>query len=70
MSSFHNGSVDYCTTSGTGDIEENARPFFILTLYLSISFRFTLSPAEREPSEYGSFTWAGTMGLWISAVSV
>ena len=34
LSSFHNGKVEYCTTSGTGDIEENARPFFLLRLYL------------------------------------
>ena len=24
LSSFHNGKVEYCTTSGSGDIEENA----------------------------------------------
>ena len=28
LSSFHNGKVKYCTTSGSGDIEENASPFF------------------------------------------
>ena len=35
MSSFHKGKVKYCTTSGSGDIEENASPvFFLLRLYL------------------------------------
>ena len=29
LSSFHNGKVEYCTTSGSGDIEENASPFFL-----------------------------------------
>ena len=24
LSSFHNSKVEYCTTSGCGDIEENA----------------------------------------------
>ena len=24
LSSFHNGKVEYCATSGSGDIEENA----------------------------------------------
>ena len=28
LSSFHNGKVKYCTTSGSGDIEENASPVF------------------------------------------
>ena len=35
LSSFHNGKVEYCTTSGSGDIEENASPvFFTQTLDL------------------------------------
>ena len=32
LSSFHNGKVKYCATSGSGDIEENASPFFLLRL--------------------------------------
>ena len=35
LSSFHNGKVEYCTTSGSGDIEENASALFLLRLYLS-----------------------------------
>ena len=32
--SFHNGKVEKCTTSGSGDIEENASPvFFTQTLF-------------------------------------
>ena len=35
LSSFHNGKVEYCTTSGSGDIEENASAiFFTQTLFL------------------------------------
>ena len=34
LSSFHNGKVEYCTTSGSGDIEENASAiFFTQTLF-------------------------------------
>ena len=33
LSSFHNGKVEYCTTSGSGDIEENACAVFLLRLY-------------------------------------
>ena len=29
LSSFHNGKVEYCATSGSGEIEENASPIFI-----------------------------------------
>ena len=32
LSSFHNGKVEYCTTLGSGDIEENASAFFLLRL--------------------------------------
>ena len=28
LSPFHNGKVKYCATSGYGDFEENASPFF------------------------------------------
>ena len=28
LSSFHNGKVEYFTTSGSGDIEENASAIF------------------------------------------
>ena len=36
LSSFHNGKVEYCTTSGSGDIEENASPvFFFIRLYIN-----------------------------------
>ena len=34
LSSFHNGKVEYFTTSGSGDFEENASPFFLLRHYL------------------------------------
>ena len=34
LSPFHNGKVKYCATSGSGDFEENASPFFILRHYL------------------------------------
>ena len=33
LSSFHNGKVEYCTISGSGDIEENASAVFLLRLY-------------------------------------
>ena len=34
LSSFRSGKVEYCTTSGSGDIEENANPvFFTQTLF-------------------------------------
>ena len=28
LSSFHNGKVEYCITSGSGDIEENSSAIF------------------------------------------
>ena len=28
LSSFHNGKVEYCAISGSGDIEENASAIF------------------------------------------
>ena len=48
LSSFHNGKVEYCTTSGSGDIEENASAFFfysyfrylISMLVINITFQF------------------------------
>ena len=34
LSSFHNGKVEYCTTSGSGDIEENASPVFFYSDFM------------------------------------
>ena len=40
LSSFCNGKVEYCTTSGSGDIEENASPvFFTQTLAISTIYK-------------------------------
>ena len=37
LSSFHNDKVEYCTTFGSGDIEENASAiFFLLRPYNSL----------------------------------
>ena len=57
--SFHNGKVEYCTTSGSGDIQENASALFLLRLYFpnfsSISlvlyrkFAMTNKQTDRHP---------------------
>ena len=39
LSSFHNGKVEYCAISGSGDIEENASVIFFYS-------DFTLGKAE------------------------
>ena len=36
LSSFHNGKVEKCTTSCSGDIEENASAVFFTQTLLSI----------------------------------
>ena len=39
LSSFHNGKIEYCMTSGSGDIEKNASVLFLLkTLFQVIHF--------------------------------
>ena len=35
LSSFHNGKVEYCTTSGSGDIEENASAIFFYSDFIN-----------------------------------
>ena len=34
LSSFHNSKVEYCTTSGSGDIEENAGAIFFYSDFI------------------------------------
>ena len=36
LSSFCNGKVDYCTTSGSGDIKENASPVFFYSDFIYV----------------------------------
>ena len=44
LSSFHNGKVEYCATSGSGDIEENASAiFFTQTLCKVFSIHLLIS---------------------------
>ena len=41
LSPFYNGKVEYCTTSGFGDIEENASAgFFTQSLFLPAKLVF------------------------------
>ena len=37
LSPFHNGKVEYCTTSGFGDIEENASAGFFYSEFIFTS---------------------------------
>ena len=37
LSPFHNGKVEYCTTSGFGDIEENASAVFFYSEFIFTS---------------------------------
>ena len=36
LSSFHNGKVEYCAISGSGDIEENASVIFFYSDFISL----------------------------------
>ena len=36
LSSFHNGKVEYCAISGSGDIEENASVIFFYSDFRTI----------------------------------
>ena len=52
LSSFHNGK-EYCTTSGFGDIEENASAvFFTQTLFVDITLKFCLGEPVGTSKAY------------------
>ena len=42
LSSFHNGKVEYFTTSGSGDIEENASAFSFTQTLANFIHEYTI----------------------------
>ena len=72
LSSFHNGKVEYCTTFGSGDIEENASAIFFtqtLLIFNSVSVRRNvifggdLNMRDKELAEVGGIP-PGTKDCW------